>query len=109
MNLNSAVGGFLRSRGQALSVIPRIISLQPINSPYRFRQYRLLTLYFTRNYDEMALMRSLRQPPAAVSRMKKNRGERHAERSRSARRCRVEQTVYSVISPEKTSTAGPVM
>ena len=45
------------------------MKLQPINSPYGFRQYRLLTLHFTRNYDERSLMRSLRQLPTAVSRM----------------------------------------
>jgi len=60
MNLDSAVESTLRSLLMPYFCCSRLISLQPINSPFGFKQYRLLTLHFAKSSNEIGQSRSLR-------------------------------------------------
>jgi hypothetical protein len=66
---DSAVEGILRSLRMAYFCCSRLISLQPINSPFGFGQYRLPTLHFAKSSNEIAKSRSLRTPTTAVFRL----------------------------------------
>ncbi len=53
-------------RSGDLFMLSKLISLQPINSPFGFRQYRLSTLHFAKSSDETGLSCLLRASPTAV-------------------------------------------
>jgi hypothetical protein len=63
-----AVGGILRSLRMPYFCCSKLISLQPIDSPFGFRQYRPWPLHFAKSSYEIRQSRSLRIPPTAVFR-----------------------------------------
>ena len=63
INLDSAVGGILRSLRLPSFCCSKLISLQPIHSPFGFGKYRLWPLHFAKSSNEIRQSRSLRIPP----------------------------------------------
>jgi hypothetical protein len=66
--LDSAVEGVLRSLRMACFCCSKLISLQPINSPFGFGQYRLSTLHFAESRNETGRSCFLRTPQTAFFR-----------------------------------------
>jgi membrane fusion protein (multidrug efflux system) len=63
--LESAVGGIIFTLRMVFFYCSKLIWLQPINSPFGLRQYRLSTLHFAKNSNEIDQSRLLRTLPTA--------------------------------------------
>ena len=63
INLDSAVEGILRSLRLPSFCCSKLVSLQPIHSPFGFGKYRLWPLHFAKSSNEIRQSRSLRIPP----------------------------------------------